>query len=538
MPRNSLTRVSGAAVMIAAFGSFAAPSLAQNYAAPGHSAPYAEDTSTRLLRHMRVLATSPKNFAALIGAGEASLELGDTQAAAGFFGRAEEVSPRSPLPQAGMGSALVAMGDPRGALTYFARAQQYGALHAAIAPDRGLAFDLIGDQAKAQSDYRAVLNGPRGNDARRRLALSLAISGDQHGARETMAPLMARGDAEARRINAFVLALAGDPDGARRAIDSAMPGAGLRFDPYFRILPVLRAEEKAAAVHLGEFPRDAAVRYANARPIPTSPTVTLGGSRQTIISLPKPAQRAASASQQRTPPPKPVTRTASNAERVREPFFSSMDPARFRSSNVRRPKTETAKPNQAEGAPADPEPRPGDRLEDIAQLLSVPQNDPAPAPAIDIQLASAEAPPAPLTSYEPPAPPPPPEPRVEGPAKPAKAVAARPSPAQKLAAEMKAREAAAAKLGVQGTNWVQLAGGSNQDRMGVEYRKLSAKAGSLLKSRSGYVTGGKVYFRLLVGPFASKAEAQAFVNKLEKTGVDGFSWTRNPAQIRIEKLKT
>ena len=74
--------------------------------------------------------------------------------------------------------------------------------------------------------------------------------------------------------------------------------------------------------------------------------------------------------------------------------------------------------------------------------------------------------------------------------------------------------------------------------MSIEYKKLSAKAGKLLKSRSGYVTGGKDYFRLLVGPFPSKGEAQAFVNKLEKEGVDGFSWTRTPAQIKIEKLKT
>ena len=106
---------------------------------------------------------------------------------------------------------------------------------------------------------------------------------------------------------------------------------------------------------------------------------------------------------------------------------------------------------------------------------------------------------------------------------------------EKLAAEKKAKEEAA-KLGVAGTNWVQLAGGSSADRMGAEYRKLSSKAGSLLKSRAGYVTGGKDYFRLLVGPFGSKSEAQAFVNKLAKEDVDGFSWTRTPAQIRIEKL--
>ncbi len=72
--------------------------------------------------------------------------------------------------------------------------------------------------------------------------------------------------------------------------------------------------------------------------------------------------------------------------------------------------------------------------------------------------------------------------------------------------------------------------------MSTEYRKLSAKAGKLLKSRSGFVTEGKDYFRLLVGPFDSKPDSQEFVNKLAKEGVDGFSWTRTPLRIRIEKL--
>jgi cell division septation protein DedD len=106
---------------------------------------------------------------------------------------------------------------------------------------------------------------------------------------------------------------------------------------------------------------------------------------------------------------------------------------------------------------------------------------------------------------------------------------------EKLAAEKKAREEAA-KLGVKGTYWVQLAGGSNQDRLGQEYKQLSSKAGKLLKSRAGYVTEGKSYYRLLVGPFDSKSESQSFVNKLAKEGVDGFSWTRTPAQIKIEKI--
>ena len=107
----------------------------------------------------------------------------------------------------------------------------------------------------------------------------------------------------------------------------------------------------------------------------------------------------------------------------------------------------------------------------------------------------------------------------------------------KLAAEKKEREEAA-RLGIKGTYWVQLAGGSNQGRMATEYKKLSAKAGKLLKSRPGYVTEGKDYFRLVIGPFDSKSDSQEFVNKLEKEGVDSFSWTRTPAQIKIEKLKS
>ena len=90
-------------------------------------------------------------------------------------------------------------------------------------------------------------------------------------------------------------------------------------------------------------------------------------------------------------------------------------------------------------------------------------------------------------------------------------------------------------IGVAGTNWVQLAGGANADRMGVEFRKLAAKS-SALRKRGGNVTEGKDYFRLLAGPFGSKSDAQAFVNQLAKDGVDGFSWTRTPPTIRIEKI--
>jgi hypothetical protein len=219
---------------------------------------------------MRRLAASPRDFNALIAAGNAALDIGDTQAAIGFFGRADEVHPASPLPQAGLGAALVADGDARSALPHFARAQQLGANRAMLGKDRGLAYDLLGQHGEAQADYRAALYGTDPDEARRRLALSLAISGKKEEAIAQLAPLSARGDAGAARVRALVLALNGEPEAARRALDARMPGSGAQMDSYFRRLPSLRSDQKAAAVHLGIFPGSGG-GYAVASVAPSQP---------------------------------------------------------------------------------------------------------------------------------------------------------------------------------------------------------------------------------------------------------------------------
>ena len=529
-------RAGRAAFILAALATPAMPAAAQYIGAapPPPQAPVAgvvETPEAALARNVRLIARDPRNYTALIAAGRAALGTGDVQAAVGFFGRAEEIGPRSWQPKAGMAAAAVAMGDPQGALRYFALAQQLGATQMQIAVDRGLAFDLLGDQAKAQSDYRVALHGAEADEARRRLAVSLAISRDIKGAGDMIEPLLLRRDQDAVRMNAFILALAGDREGARRTIDAAMPGAGVRFEPFFKMLPVLRPAEKAAAVHLGEFPTDAAQRYAQAEPVPISPVVSLGNSsrpRQASTGQSRPRQEAKKPVKVADAPRRAV-QEAPEPSTYRASVRPSLDPSRY--ASTRRPKTETTESPKAELSEADPEPRPAGRLDDIATLLAESEDD-------SVRLADSQPiTPPPLVS----------RPKVE--TSPPKVAVSRPKvetakkaaedkkKADKLAAEKKAK-AAAAKLGVSGTNWVQLAGGANQDRMANEYKKLAAKAGTLLKSRSGYVTEGKDYFRLLVGPFPTRSEAQAFVNKLEKEGVDGFSWTRTPAQIRIEKLKT
>ena len=223
-------------------------------AAQGSYSPYDGGPATALARYVRELASNPKDFDSLIGAGKAALELGDAQAAAGFFARADDVNPRSPLPQAGMGAVSVANGDPQAALPYFKRAQQLGLPLSSFACDRGLAYDLMGQQSQAQADYRVALAGRDAEEARRRLALSLAISGDRNGALQMLAPLSARGDSGVARVRAFVLALTGDSASAMNAINAAMPGSSYAVAPLLQRLPTLSAAQKAAAVNFGIFP--------------------------------------------------------------------------------------------------------------------------------------------------------------------------------------------------------------------------------------------------------------------------------------------
>ncbi len=237
-----------------------------------------ESPSDALARNMKVLGSSPGNFDALIGAGRAALALGDTQAAAGFFGRADEAWSTSPLPQAGIGAALAQQGDGNGALQYFSRAVQRGATQSMIGCDRGLAYDLLGRHRDAQADYRAALIGHDGDEARRRLALSLAITGNKTDALSTLSPLMARGDAGAARTRAFVLALTGDSAGAKNAIESAMPGSASHMAYFFQKLPALRSDQKAAAVNLGIFPSASGLQTASVQPpIPANPVKVIYG---------------------------------------------------------------------------------------------------------------------------------------------------------------------------------------------------------------------------------------------------------------------
>ena len=108
--------------------------------------------------------------------------MGDAEASLGFFARADEVSPRNARVKAGMASAFVQLGQPQAALRLFAEAAALGAPAAEFAADRGLAFDMVGDPARAQQEYVLAMRIRDEPELRRRMALSLAISGQRDAA--------------------------------------------------------------------------------------------------------------------------------------------------------------------------------------------------------------------------------------------------------------------------------------------------------------------------------------------------------------------
>ena len=72
---------------------------------------------------LRRLARNSRDVDALIDAGDASLEIDDVEAAIGFFGRAQELSPGNPRVKAGLAGAFVRQQRPIEALRLFDEAQ-------------------------------------------------------------------------------------------------------------------------------------------------------------------------------------------------------------------------------------------------------------------------------------------------------------------------------------------------------------------------------------------------------------------------------
>lgn len=221
-----------------------------------------------LAAQVRLLADNPLDLEALIRAGELAVRVDDATAAAAFFARAERIDPRNARIKVGQGALLLSAERPGAALRRFAEAEALGLEPRRFAAQRGFAYDLIGQQERAQRDYRLALQGGRDDETVRRYALSLGISGRRDEALEQLDGLVRTGDRGAWRSRAFVLAMTGDSAGAERIAASMMPsalGQGLRA--FFDRLPLLAPADRAFAVHFGEL-RSSPQRIADASLVP------------------------------------------------------------------------------------------------------------------------------------------------------------------------------------------------------------------------------------------------------------------------------
>jgi Flp pilus assembly protein TadD len=250
--------------------------------------PRAGDASTTLSIHLRTLASNPRDLMALIGAGQSALDVGDPNAALGFFARAEELSPSNYRAKAGLASALVQMEKPDDALRLFGEAVSLGASEENIAADRGLAYDLRGDNRRAQKDYALALKRGNDDEVTRRYALSLGISGDKVQAMTVLDPLLRRQDQGAWRARAFIMAMNDEVAAANTVTRQVMPAAlAASMSPFLSRLGKLNAAEKAYAVNFGTMPSDGQT-FVSA-PIPEPPFAP------SIITPRRPVQTARAA---------------------------------------------------------------------------------------------------------------------------------------------------------------------------------------------------------------------------------------------------
>ncbi|QGN55579.1 SPOR domain-containing protein [Novosphingobium sp. Gsoil 351] len=223
--------------------------------------PLPSQQSYQLNAALTRLAANPRDIAALIDAGNAALALGDNDAALGFLGRADQLSPGDPRVKTALASALVKNEDPFAAIPLFDAAERAGARDGTLAGDRGLAYDLVGDNFSAQRYYRqALATAPASDEIVRRLALSQAIAGDRKGAEATLLTQLRRNDPAAWRTRAFMLAILGDTEEAVKIATGTMPrDLSAAMIPYLRYMGRLTPAQQAAAANFGHFPRAAQI---------------------------------------------------------------------------------------------------------------------------------------------------------------------------------------------------------------------------------------------------------------------------------------
>ena len=267
----------------------------------------AADLNSNLAR----LAANPRDVDAMIGAGEAALALDDPHGAAGFFARADAIQSGNGRIKAGLARVMLKLQNPTEALRLFDQAQRLGFPDGSILMERGLARDLTGDQAGAQRDYQAALaRSPDNAELRRRYAASLGIAGQVDAAEKMLEPLLYKSDRAAWRYRAFIYAMNNRQADARKVAEQAMPAQlAAAITPYMQKMPYLTAQQKAAAVHFGQFPSQIGTTIAAVTPTappPTSAPAATAPATQVAQAATQPAAQAK---------PRPLSRAEQRRQR-------------------------------------------------------------------------------------------------------------------------------------------------------------------------------------------------------------------------------
>ncbi|MEP3050194.1 MAG: SPOR domain-containing protein [Erythrobacter sp.] len=484
------------------------------------------------------LARRPRDLSALIDAGNAALVLDDLDAAMGFFGRAQELSPESARVKMGIAAVFLRSGRPIQALQLFNEAEAAGASSREVLADRGLAFDLVGNNVQAQDTYRAALRLNQQDETVRRLALSHAIAGERSDFESTLLPLLERRDFAAFRTQAFGLAILGDQDEAAAIADAVMPrDLAARVIPYLAFMPRLTKSQQAAAANLGIFPSAAEVgrddpriaqfadqgnaisEAADARLAPAGEPLGTPVARvaePVVQNLPAPVEVTPSAVQIVQAEPQQVPPS------VQEPvLLASVDRGIDTGVDI-----DADTSGASDSATAAEIPRPGFDLSRVnptdVPAASAPSVTPAPAPQEPApSVADAFA----NFSF--------------GDGAASDSAANGGVGAVDLSEIEIPRESAAAVEPQEpdhpSRHWVQIATGRDRSALRFDWRRFARTAPELLGEFEPHVVAWGQANRLLAGPVSNAREARDLMNALAAEGVDGFTYT-SPEGQEIQEL--
>ena len=554
------------------------------------------DPAAQLSENLKALARDPFNVDALLLAGGGALAAGDTNAAFGFYARAEELSPGNYRAKTGLGSALTLMEKPGEALRAFEEAIKLGAPEVDLLADRGLAYDLAGDPKRAQRVYLAALKAHSSDEVTRRLALSLGIAGERDPALAQLEPLIKQNDQGAWRARAFVLAMNGDPAGAEKIVRMVAPAdVAQSLTGFMQRLPALSIGAKAAAVHFGTLPASAqgtqiASLEDEFRPVDRSAAASLKAVEPERLAVPAavapdPRQsrrqaREAKANGKRgqTAPapaqPIQVANQSGNAqlgsatvkstladtadrpvivaagqEPIRTPTPSAARPGPIFEVPAARPKPNIATVIPPSRSPITPPAPPA--LAPAASPLSVPKLAPQ-MPTVRRDAAVTGAPPAAAPSAArtladlvrtleleeetaPVALPDAEKLRVLRIAAQRKAAAEEKARLAKVAEDRRIAEEAAKARRNPARIWVQIATGRNTNALPQTLRQIRNKAPKALDGQRAWYVSFRQTNRLLVGPVRSSAAARDLVNDLAREGVQATIFSSEAGQ-EIERL--